>query len=70
MPKIKLKPNIQGIEIGVGNLIDFKISAGETVEVAEEILSELLSHGHLEQVEDEKRKAPEKEPREDGHAGQ
>ena len=68
MPKIKLKPNIQGVEIGVGNLIDFKISAGETVEAAEEILSELLSHGHLELVEDEIRKAPEKESRDEDFA--
>lgn len=62
MPKIKLKPNLKEIEIGIGNLVNFKISAGETVEVTEAVLSELLSQGYFEIAEEE---TPEKEEEEE-----
>jgi hypothetical protein len=52
MPKIKLKPNLQGVEVGIGNAVNLKFVPGETVEVAEELLSELLSSGRFETVED------------------
>ncbi len=68
MPKIKLKPNLDNIEIGIGNLVNFKISAGETVEVSEVVLSELLSQGYFEIAEEETPgKEKEKEKEEEGN---
>jgi hypothetical protein len=57
MPKIKLKPHLNGIEVGIGNLIDLKISAGQTVEVAAEVLGALLGLGHFEEADDSHPKA-------------
>jgi hypothetical protein len=51
MPKIKLKPNLLGVEVGIGNAVKLKLTPGETVEVAEDLLTALLSLGHFE-VED------------------
>lgn len=59
MPKIKLKPNLQGVEVGIGNAVNLKFVPGETVEVAEELLSELLSSGHFEMAKEEKAKKEE-----------
>jgi hypothetical protein len=41
MPKIKLKPNLYGVEIGIGNTIRFKMISDESVEVNEELLGPL-----------------------------
>ena len=51
MPKIKLKPHLEGIEIGIGNLVRIKLGPGETTEVSEELLSELIGLGHFDIVE-------------------
>lgn len=59
MPKIKLKPNLHGVEIGIGNAVNLKFAPGETVEVAEELVTELLSSGHLEIAEEAPEEAPE-----------
>jgi hypothetical protein len=65
MPKIKLKPHLNGIEIGIGNLVNFKIGAGETIEVAEGLLGELLSQGHFDHADEAHPKKSKKEPEED-----
>ncbi|HEV7646326.1 MAG TPA: hypothetical protein VGO50_20495 [Pyrinomonadaceae bacterium] len=54
MPKIKLKPNLHGVEIGIDNAVNLKFTPGEAVEVAEELLSELLSLGHFEIAKEKK----------------
>jgi hypothetical protein len=59
MPKIKLKPNLHGVEIGIGNAVNLKFAPGETVEVAEELLTELLSLGHFELAKEEKKQESE-----------
>jgi len=56
MPKIKLKSNLHGVEIGIGNVVNLKVAPGETVEVAEELLAELLGFGHFELAKEEKPK--------------
>ena len=52
MPKIKLKPNLIAVEVGIGNKVNLKVAAGETVEVTEELLKTLLSFGHFEEAEE------------------
>lgn len=54
MPKIKLKPHLEGIEIGIGNLVHIKLGPGETTEVSEELLSELIGLGHFDVAEEKK----------------
>ena len=54
MPKIKLKPNLHGVEVGIGNAVNLKLTPGETVEVPEELLTELLSLGHFEIAQEKK----------------
>ena len=39
---------MKGIEVGIGNLINLKLAPGESVEVAEELLGELLRLGHFD----------------------
>lgn len=51
MPKIKLKPNVNGVEVGLGNLIDLKFTPGESIEVSDEIAKELMSMGPFESAE-------------------
>ncbi len=60
MPKIKLKPHLNGIEIGIGNRVNFRLGPGETTEVDEDLLGELLALGHFDVVEEEKK--PNKKP--------
>ena len=56
MPKIKLKPHLEGIEIGIGNRVNIKLGPGEAKEVTEDLLAELLPLGHFEIAEDDKPK--------------
>lgn len=48
MPKIKLKPHLNAVEVGLGNLIDLKFAPGEEVDVTDEIAKELLAMDHFE----------------------
>jgi hypothetical protein len=65
MPKIKLKPHLDGIEIGIGNLVNLKIEPGETAEIAEEFLGDLLGLGHFDIVDEEEK--PKKKKAEEGN---
>jgi len=52
MSKLKLKSNLDGIEIGMGNTVRLKLGPEDTTEVDGDLLTELLKLDHFDVVEE------------------
>jgi hypothetical protein len=52
MPKIKLKPNLQHVEVGIGNLVRLSMGPSDQVEVAEGLFRHLLGFGCFDAVDE------------------
>jgi hypothetical protein len=52
MPKIKLKPNVQHVEVGIGNLVRLNMGPSDSVEVAEGLFRHLLGFGCFDAVDE------------------